>query len=142
MPRMVMKEWRLHCQSCRESVKHLGWLHEAFPRCKCGGVLSEDRPLRKSEHVIPDDIPGGLVMEHVCPGRKVYSRSELNQVLMENGGWRVSDYGWTGPTEQVYSRWTGTPSAMVSTQEERRASMAAHLGLTLEEFERKFCAAP
>lgn len=34
---------------------------------------------------IPDDIPGGLVMEHVLPGHKVYSKSELKRVLAQHG---------------------------------------------------------
>lgn len=35
--------------------------------------------------VIPDEIPGGYVMEHVEPGRKVYSNSELRAVLASHG---------------------------------------------------------
>lgn len=35
--------------------------------------------------VIGDDIPGGLIIEHIFPGRKVYSKSELKRVIGSKG---------------------------------------------------------
>lgn len=39
----------------------------------------------KVSGVLDDSIPGGYVMEHVEPGRKVYSKSELRAVLASHG---------------------------------------------------------
>lgn len=63
---------------------------------KCGHTLSiGEFPFCPHElghnAVFPDDLPGGLVMEHVEPGRKVYSRSELKKVLASKG-WMLDDH--------------------------------------------------
>lgn len=102
--RMIFKEWRLECLRCHRLTKHLGWSHEGFPElCECGGLLAPELPNRRVDGVIPDDIPGGVVMEHVEPGRKVYSRTELKAVLAAKG-YMVHEGGWAGPNDHFFTR--------------------------------------
>lgn len=57
---------------------------------------------------IPDDIPGGMVMDHVEPGRRVYSKSELKRVLASHG-YRLSEGHVTTPGTDKNpwtTRWT------------------------------------
>lgn len=59
------------CPKCAHVVRVSDW-----PWCPHGKGQSA---------AISDDIPGGMVMEHVEPGRKVYSKSELKRVLNSHG---------------------------------------------------------
>lgn len=92
--------------------------------------------------VIPDDLPGGMVMEHVEPGRKVYSRTELKQVLANHRsevfprGCELSEYGWTGPNDRYFTRSEGW--ADFRTKDQRIEEMARFLGLTVEEYHLRF----
>ena len=66
----------MNCEKCHKVLEVGDW-----PWC----------PHAKGESAaISDDIPGGLVMEHVEPGRKVYSKSELKRVLKEKG-WQLRE---------------------------------------------------
>lgn len=56
-----------------------------FLPCETCGAPTERVWLSKAGHVIADDIPGGMVLEHVVPGRKVYSQTELRRLLKEHG---------------------------------------------------------
>lgn len=49
--------------------------------------------------VISDEIVGGMVMDHVFPGRKVYSKRELKD-LIATKGWRLAD----GTTEANHAK--------------------------------------
>lgn len=62
----------MHCGTCSQTLQVGDWPFCPHDRDGRGGV-------------IPDDIPGGLVMEHVEPGRKVYSKTELKRVLAQHG---------------------------------------------------------
>jgi hypothetical protein len=80
------------CTTCGEPVEVGTW-----PWCPHGKAASG---------VIPDDIPGGLVMDHVEPGRKVYSRTELKQVLAAHGMQLTQAGRHDGRTKDKYlSRW-------------------------------------
>jgi hypothetical protein len=111
--RMIMKEWRLGCLSCHHVTKKLAWSTEISEiACEvCGGETFPEAILKRVGGVIPDDIPGGMVMEHIEPGRKVYSRTELKAVLaahrsdMFPNGCELSENGWCGPTDKHLSRW-------------------------------------
>lgn len=98
----------------------------------------------KAHAVIGDDIPGGMVMEHIEPGRKVYSKTELKQVLANHrsemwpNGCRLSENGWCGETDQHLKRWISVPWDMNVTREQRQRMMADHLGMTLEEYQQQF----
>lgn len=59
------------CEKCGQFLQVGGW-----PFCP--------HPMGNNA-VFADDIPGGLIMEHVFPGRKVYSKSELKRVLASKG---------------------------------------------------------
>lgn len=119
---------KFFCQKCGQELVHGSW-----PFCPHG---------KGNSAVRPDDIPGGLVMEHVEPGRKVYSVTELKKVLKDHrsetwpNGCRLSERGWRGHTDQHLRRWDAIPP--IYSQEERRAQMAEHLGLTIEEYNRQF----
>lgn len=56
----------------------------AVPCSACGAATTRAW-LQRASAVIGDDIPGGMVLEHVEPGRKVYSNSELRRVLKQRG---------------------------------------------------------
>lgn len=66
------------CPKCETELKVGDW-----PFCPHG---------RGASGAIGDDIPGGMVMEHVEPGRKVYSKSELKRVLAAKG-WKLTESG-------------------------------------------------
>lgn len=103
----VFKEWRLECDGCHQITKHLGWENGEFPTdCACGGHLHPEHRYRRVDGVVPDDIPGGMVMEHVCPGRRVYSRTELKQVLASKG-FMIHEGGWAGPNDRYFTRGSG-----------------------------------
>jgi|SRR6516225_4114733 hypothetical protein len=96
---MIYKQWRFECTECHQITKHICWdadLATFDPTCPCGGHLFPEHALKPNAGVVGDDIPGGLVMEHVEPGRKVYSRTELKARLARKGyqlsdGWREGD---------------------------------------------------
>lgn len=104
MERHVYKEWRLECGQCHQITKQMAWDYDDLPTmCTCGGPLVEEELLRRVGGVIPDDIPGGLIMDHVEPGRRVDSRSELKKVLASHG-YNLSE-GWAGPNDKYLTRW-------------------------------------
>ena len=103
----IFKNWRLECTTCHQITTHMGWdsEQEQFPQqCECGGALIEEYLLKRVGGVIPDDLPGGMVLEHIEPGRKIYSRSEL-KLFLKQRGYQLTDC-WSGsPTDQHMSRW-------------------------------------
>lgn len=141
----VFKEWRLECVQCCHITKFVGWsnLITEQPCEACGGQTLPEKLLERVRGVIADDIPGGMVMEHVEPGRKVYSRTELKQVLAAHRserfpeGCSLSENGWCGPTDQFLSRWSAVPD-MTTTHEERQQQMADWLGMTLADYQEAF----
>lgn len=134
----VFKPYTLHCDRCDAQKTLLLWDGDTYEsNCPCGGEFRDaNYTLKKVEGVVGDDIPGGMIMEHVEPGRKVYSRTELNQVLAKHG-WRVSDYGWTGMTDQHMIKSSGLYVDLRS-KEQRQREMAEFLGLSFEEYLAKF----
>lgn len=146
MTKHVMKSVRIVCNGCHATKTALVWQTNVeghyVELCECGGAFAEaQHDLKPVEGAIGDDIPGGMVMEHLYPGRKVYSHTEHRAVIEEynkaNGTkWRLSDYGWVGVRDQHLKRESGY--ADLRTKEERVAQMAEFLGLTVEEYHRKF----
>ena len=114
------------CEKCQAEVLVSDW-----PFCPHG---------RGKSNVIDDEID--LVMDHIEPGRRVRSKTELRKVLNDHRsdmfphGARLKEDGWVGVHDQHLKQWVAIPS-MVS-QEKRREDMAYFLGLTLEEFDRQF----
>lgn len=138
------KEWALECTDCRAKEKFLGWDRDLPRGCECGGCKWPEVELKRAHGIIPDDIPGGMVMEHVEPGRKVYSKTELKQVLADHrsdnwpSGCRLSENGWCGETDQHLKRMVAVPWDMQVTREDRQKMMAEHLGMTLEAYQEAF----
>lgn len=146
MTKQVMKEVRVVCNGCHTQRKKLVWLSEDFTftePCECGGFLAEEsQALTPVEGVLGDDIPGGLVMEHLYPGRKVYSHTEHKEVIKqfnkENGTeYRLSDYGWVGIRDQHLKQESGL-TVDLRTQEERILEMAQFLGMSVETYRQTF----
>lgn len=55
--------------------------------CRSCGAETDRVWLQRAAAVIPDDIPGGFVIEHIpgLEGRKAYSRSELARLAASRG---------------------------------------------------------
>ena len=79
----------MYDRECQECGKKLVDCFEPVdaPVVRCPRCNNTTRRvwIGKGATVIPDDIPGGYIMEHVEPGRKVYSNSELRAVLASHG---------------------------------------------------------
>lgn len=134
------KFWPFRCVKC-SNVKIL---EEGWHTCECGGDMRCKGQVgwEPNQGVVGDDIPGGYVMEHLYPGRKVYSHTEhravIEQYNRENKtNWRISDYGNTGLTDQHFIKSAGM-YVDLRTKEQRQQEMAEFLGLTLEDYQAQF----
>lgn len=77
--------------------------------------------------VVDDSIPGGYVMEHVEPGRKVYSQSELRAVLASHGYQQHVEHKTLPGTDRSphTTKWIAVPIP----EHERLAAWHAHEAL-------------
>ena len=87
--------------------------------------------------VVGDEID--MVLDHIEPGRRVTSKTELRHVLNDHRsdmfpqGARLKEDGWVGVHDQHLKRWIAIPPFY--SQAERRTMMAEHLNMTIEEFD-------
>jgi hypothetical protein len=70
------------CPSCGDECIDVFVQPEAMPACRRGCAGTVERLWRKAVSVIPDDIPGGVLIEHgLCNAdgspRRYYSKSEM-----------------------------------------------------------------
>lgn len=128
---------------CYERISH------ADPvLCKTCGKETKREILSRKTAIIGDDIPGGIDIRHgLCnedgSPRRYYSKSEIAAEAKRRGlvnrVEHVTDPR-TGSDKNPHTiRWDGLPSGLATTVEERRQSMAAFLGLTLAEYEERYC---
>jgi hypothetical protein len=108
------------------------------PPCPECGARTTRTWITKASAVVADDIPGGFVLEHVEPGRRVYSQSELRAVLASHGyAQHVEHVPQKGSDKSRHTvRWTSVP--YTPTAEHQRREMAKFLGLTDEQYAAQF----
>ena len=97
--KLIFKERKLRCTDCGTRTTMLLWSNQMAPECACGGQLEGEYDVPGlAPTVIPDDIPGGFVIEHIpgIEGRKAYSRSEVRRL--------AADMGYVNHVEHVPER--------------------------------------
>ena len=137
------------CEKCGNvTLDHLESINAPDPNCHlCVGAVSPRVWISKAAAVAPDDIPGGLDVEHaVCHDdgtpRRFYSRSELKRALAEKG-WAIHDDHVTARDTDKNphtSRWAGASAHSLTfddpeVQERRKREMADWLGITVEKLD-------
>ena len=91
---MRFTTWSLVCTKCEKRFKSLQWDYEPFV-CECGGHAVTETPLH-SHGVVPDSIPGGLLVPHaICNAdgtpKRYYSRTDIDRALAEKGYCRLGE---------------------------------------------------
>lgn len=137
------------CPKCREQKRdQLERIAAPDPPCPICATPMTRVFISKAHAIVPDDIPGGLKVEHGICGPNgeptyVYSKSELRTRLAEKG-WMIDEDHVTAPGTDKNAhttRWA-TPSKETlqfdepEMKEARRRAMAEWLGVSMEEYER------
>src|SRR5262245_26740442 len=104
------------CETCGKSLTDLyERIETENPACECGGTLVRAF-LTKGHAVAPDDIPGGIEIQHALCNpdgspRRYYSRSAIEREAARRG---YTNYVVHTPTEGTDKskhtvRWVGIP---------------------------------
>jgi hypothetical protein len=87
---MRFTTWHLVCPMCDWRGKSLQWDYEPFVCEKCQRPAVIDTPGGRAAAVIPDEIPGGVLVPHaIChpdgTPKRYYSRSEIDRAARAAG---------------------------------------------------------
>jgi hypothetical protein len=93
MNRDIYRNRKFVCQECKEAFEELRWESQGAATCKCGAKVEENHEhWGQSAFVIGDDIPGGVIVDHLGPrSEKFYSKSEVKRAAYERGWTRVGE---------------------------------------------------
>ncbi len=89
--RYVFKARKLICTTCGAKSEPLLWDYDPLPACVCGGANERDADAtNRAPAVIPDGIPGGVLIEHgICnpdgSARRYYSKSSIRAEAAARG---------------------------------------------------------
>lgn len=81
---MRFTTWRLECTACPWTGKSLQWNYDPFICGACGQPACPEGPSNRAPAVVPDEIPGGVLVPHaIChpdgTPKRYYSRSEMDR---------------------------------------------------------------
>lgn len=89
----VFRNRKYECRECNTKFEELRWASAGPATCKCGASVEEYSDYSNAApYVIGDDIPGGVVVNHLSPNpEKFYSKSEVKRAAYERGWTRVGE---------------------------------------------------
>lgn len=106
----TLRKWLVRCDPCDKSWEEWAWNYELPVLCKSCNEPTYlwNGKLDEAPGIIGDDIPGGVVINHLTPTpQRFYSKTEIKRACNELGWTQMGDtpkpynVAWSGKSKEA-----------------------------------------